>query len=83
LRARLQGSGLVAAAFGRRTQDALSLRSVPHAHGAARYVFDNYARIADQELASVTDNPDVSGTPEHPIVSSEAHAVAPELGQAA
>ncbi|MEB3044155.1 HAL/PAL/TAL family ammonia-lyase [Rhizobium mulingense] len=83
LRARLAGSGLVAAAFGRRTQDALSLRSVPHAHGAARDVFDNSARIADQELASVTDNPAVSGTPEQPIVSSEAHAVAPALGQAA
>jgi histidine ammonia-lyase len=83
LRARLQGSGLVAAALGRRTQDALSLRSVPHAHGAARDVFDNSARIVDQELASVTDNPAVSGTPEHPIVSSEAHAVAPALGQAA
>ncbi|MGO8101589.1 histidine ammonia-lyase [Rhizobium leguminosarum] len=83
LRARLAGSGLVAAAFGRRTQDALSLRSVPHAHGAARDVFDNSARVVDQELASVTDNPAVSGTPEHPIVSSEAHAVAPALGQAA
>lgn len=83
LRARLQGSGLIAAAFGRRTQDALSLRSVPHAHGAARDVFDNSARIVDQELASVTDNPAVSGTPEQPIVSSEAHAVAPALGQAA
>ncbi|MGO7836153.1 HAL/PAL/TAL family ammonia-lyase [Rhizobium johnstonii] len=83
LRARLHGSGLVAAAFGRRTQDALSLRSVPHAHGAARDVFDNSARIVDQELASVTDNPAVSGTPEQPIVSSEAHAVAPALGQAA
>ncbi|NKK62396.1 histidine ammonia-lyase [Rhizobium leguminosarum bv. viciae] len=83
LRARLQGSGLVAAAFGRRTQDALSLRSVPHAHGAARDVFDNSARVVDQELASVTDNPAVSGTPEQPIVSSEAHAVAPALGQTA
>ncbi|MBY5587344.1 histidine ammonia-lyase [Rhizobium leguminosarum] len=83
LRARLRGSGLVAAAFGRRTQDALSLRSVPHAHGAARDVFDNSARVVDQELASVTDNPAVSGTPAQPIVSSEAHAVAPALGQAA
>ncbi|RWX27530.1 HAL/PAL/TAL family ammonia-lyase [Rhizobium leguminosarum] len=83
LRARLQGSGLVAAGLGRRTQDALSLRSVPHAHGAARDVFDNSARVVDQELASVTDNPAVSGTPEQPIVSSEAHAVAPALGQAA
>jgi len=83
LRARLQGSGLVAAAFGRRTQDALSLRAIPHAHGAARDVFDNSADIVDQELASVTDNPAVSGTPENPVVSSEAHAVAPALGQAA
>jgi histidine ammonia-lyase len=83
LRARLQGSGLVAAALGRRTQDALSLRAVPHAHGAARDVFDNSARVVDQELASVTDNPAVSGTPDNPVVSSEAHAVAPALGQAA
>jgi len=83
LRSRLRGSGLVAAALGRRTQDALSLRSVPHAHGAAWDVFEQTARIVDQELASVTDNPAVSGTPEQPIVSSEAHAVAPALGQAA
>ncbi len=83
LRSRLNRSGLVAAALGRRTQDALSLRSVPHAHGAAWDVFEQTARIVDQELASVTDNPAVSGTPEQPMVSSEAHAVAPALGQAA
>lgn len=83
LRSRLHGSGLVAAALGRRTQDALSLRAVPHAHGAAWDVFEQTARIVDQELASVTDNPAVSGTPEQPVVSSEAHAVAPALGQAA
>ncbi|MGV1757121.1 HAL/PAL/TAL family ammonia-lyase [Rhizobium sp. A22-96] len=83
LRSRLRGSGLVAAALGRRTQDALSLRAVPHAHGAAWDVFEQTARIVDQELASVTDNPAVSGTPEQPVVSSEAHAVAPALGQAA
>jgi histidine ammonia-lyase len=82
LRARLAGSGIVAAAFGKRTQDALSLRSIPHAHGAARDVFDNSARAVDQELASVTDNPAVSGTPENPMVSSEAHAVSPALGLA-
>ncbi len=83
LRARLSGSGLVAAALGKRTQDALSLRSVPHAHGAARDVFDNTAAVVDRELASVTDNPAVSGTVDRPLVSSEAHAVAPALGQAA
>ncbi|MDP9810777.1 histidine ammonia-lyase [Rhizobium tibeticum] len=82
LRRRLFGSGLVAAALGKRTQDALSLRSIPHAHGAARDVFDNASDVVDRELASVTDNPAVSGTPENPIVSSEAHAVAPALAQA-
>jgi len=83
LRARLAGSGLVAAAVGRRTQDALSLRAVPHAHGAAWDVFEQSGAIVDRELASVTDNPAVSGTPEQPVVSSQAHAVAPALGQAA
>ncbi|PZM16302.1 HAL/PAL/TAL family ammonia-lyase [Rhizobium tubonense] len=83
LRKRLEGSGIIAAAFGKRTQDALSLRSIPHAHGAARDVLDNSARAVDQELASVTDNPAVSGTPQHPVVSSEAHAVSPALGLAA
>jgi histidine ammonia-lyase len=83
LRRYLSGSGLIAAAIGRRTQDALSLRAVPHAHGAARDVFQNASVVVDRELASVTDNPAVSGTPDAPIVSSEAHAVAPALGQAA
>ncbi|TWF54477.1 HAL/PAL/TAL family ammonia-lyase [Neorhizobium alkalisoli] len=83
LRDRLAGSSIIAAAVGRRTQDALSLRSIPHAHGAAWDVFDVTGRIVDQELASVTDNPAVAGTPEDPLVWSEAHAVAPALGQAA
>jgi histidine ammonia-lyase len=83
LRSRLKGSALVDAAKGKRTQDALSLRSVPHAHGAAWDVFEETARIVDQELASVTDNPAISGTPDRPVVSSEAHAVAPALAQAA
>lgn len=83
LRARLAGSELIAAALGKRTQDALSLRSVPHAHGAAWDVFVESGAVVDRELASVTDNPAVSGTPEQPVVSSQAHAVAPALGQAA
>ncbi len=82
LRHRLTGSGLIEAAKGARTQDALSLRSVPHAHGAGWDVFDFASAVVNQELASVTDNPAVSGTPEAPVVSSEAHAVAPALGQA-
>ncbi|XUY28694.1 HAL/PAL/TAL family ammonia-lyase [Agrobacterium sp. rho-8.1] len=83
LRARLDGSDLIAAAQGKRTQDALSLRSIPQVHGAARDLFENCAAVVDRELASVTDNPAVSGTPEEPFVWSEAHAVAPALGLAA
>ena len=82
LRARLSGSGLLAAAQGRRTQDALSLRAVPQTHGMARDVFVQTASAVDQELASVTDNPVVFGTVEAPTVRSEAHAVAPALAHA-
>ncbi|OLP42427.1 HAL/PAL/TAL family ammonia-lyase [Rhizobium oryziradicis] len=83
LRTRLQGSGLIAAAHGKRTQDALSLRAVPQAHGAARDVFEISASIVNRELASVTDNPALMGTVEQPLIASQAHAVAPALGQAA
>lgn len=80
LRARLAGSG----ALDRdgRTQDALSLRAVPHLHGAVRDAWAAASAVVDRELASVTDNPIVSGTPEAPIVQSEAHAVAPALALA-
>ncbi len=82
LRARLSGSGQVALSSGRRTQDALSIRSIPHMHGAARDGFEVAGRVVDQELASVTDNPALSGTPDEPVVTSEAHAVAPHLALA-
>ncbi|TGT79021.1 aromatic amino acid lyase, partial [Mesorhizobium sp. M5C.F.Ca.ET.164.01.1.1] len=52
-------------------------------HGAAREVLERSALLVDRELASVTDNPAVSGTPEDPLVFSQAHAVAPALGQTA
>lgn len=83
LRARLSGSERIAAASGRRTQDALSFRAVPHAHGAARDMFEFAALAVNRELASVSDNPAVLGTPEKPVVRSQAHAVSPGLAQAA
>jgi histidine ammonia-lyase len=82
LRARLAHSRRIDLSLGKRTQDALSLRATPHAHGAVRDVFANTAQIVDQELASVTDNPIVHGTPDDPKVASEAHAVAPALALA-
>ena len=80
LRSRLAGSG--ALDRGGRTQDALSLRAVPHVHGAARDMAAMAGDVVDRELASVTDNPVVSGSPGDPIVQSEAHAVAPALAMA-
>ncbi|TKC86035.1 histidine ammonia-lyase [Trinickia terrae] len=75
MRAALAGSGLLAAAAGRRTQDPLSLRTIPHVHGAARDAFAATADVVDRELASVTDNPVVTGTREAPRAHSQAHAV--------
>ena len=75
LRDLLAGSARIAAARGRRLQDALSLRAVPQVHGAARDALDYAAGVVDRELASATDNPMVYGTPESPQVFSTAHAV--------
>ncbi|AIO69700.1 HAL/PAL/TAL family ammonia-lyase [Burkholderia oklahomensis] len=75
MRAALGDSGILAAAAGRRTQDPLSLRTIPHVHGAARDVFAATADVVDRELASVTDNPIVAGTRDAPLVYSQAHAV--------
>ncbi len=82
LRLLLDGSAILAAATGRQTQDPLSLRSVPHVHGAVRDALMTSGATVDQELASVTDNPAVMGTPDAPQVYSEAHAVAPHMALA-
>ncbi len=76
--ARLRGflSGSRRLASGGRLQDALSLRAIPQVHGAVRDALAHVAAMLDAELQSVTDNPVVSGTPEAPVVQSEAHAVA-------
>ena len=75
LRAILEGSGMLAAAAGRRTQDPLSLRAVPQVHGAARDLFDYAAAVVNRELSSATDNPIVIGTVDAPRALSEANAV--------
>jgi len=71
----LSGSGILADAVGRKTQDALSLRAIPHVHGAVRDVWSSAVGVVDRELASVTDNPAVAGTPADPHVFSQANAV--------
>lgn len=82
LRAFLAGSPMLAETAGTRTQDPLSLRAVPHVHGAARDALGQVAEVVDRELASLTDNPAVAGTPEAPEVHSQAHAVGAALGLA-
>lgn len=78
LDALLAGSAILARAP-TRTQDALSLRAVPQVHGAVRDQLDAIGATLDEELASVTDNPVVAGTPAEPVVHSGAFAVGTAL----
>lgn len=82
MRLRLQGSERLARRAGVRTQDPLSLRAVPQIHGAVRDALDQATIVLDRELASVTDNPTVAGTPDAPQVHSQAHAVPAAVGLA-
>jgi histidine ammonia-lyase len=82
MRTSLAGSGILAAVVGQRTQDPLSMRTIPHVHGAARDVLDATADVVNRELASITDNPIVAGTPEAPRVYSQAHAVGASIALA-
>ncbi|WP_213300747.1 HAL/PAL/TAL family ammonia-lyase [Paraburkholderia sacchari] len=82
MRAALAQSGLLAAALGRRTQDPLSMRTIPHVHGAARDVLAATEEVVNRELASTTDNPIVDGTPDAPRVFSQAHAVGASIALA-
>ena len=79
----LSGSALLAGSVGRRTQDPLSLRAIPHVHGAAREVFGRTAAVVDAELAAVTDNPVVMGTEDEPRALSQANATGAAIGLAA
>ena len=83
LQSLLEGSGILAANAGRRTQDALSLRAIPQMHGAAREVFARTAATVDSELRAVTDNPVVVGTEEEPRSISQANAVGASIGLSA
>ncbi|OAJ52749.1 HAL/PAL/TAL family ammonia-lyase [Paraburkholderia ginsengiterrae] len=82
MRTALAGSRILAAVVGQRTQDPLSMRTIPHVHGAARDVLAATADVVNRELASITDNPIVAGTPEEPRVYSQAHAVGTSIALA-
>ncbi len=82
MRAYLDGSAMLASRVGARTQDPLSLRTIPHVHGAVRDVLGAAEVTVAQELASVTDNPALCGTPDAPQVLMGAQAVGVALGLA-
>ena len=74
----ISGSGILARTAAR-TQDAMSLRALPQVHGAARDVLATIVAVVERELASVTDNPIVDGSPAAPVVHPEAHAIGTAL----
>ncbi|WP_018151369.1 HAL/PAL/TAL family ammonia-lyase [Leeia oryzae] len=83
LRALLSDSAILAVSRGIRTQDALSIRSIPQIHGSTR---DQLTHIGDQlniELASSNDNPQVFGTPEDYRVISQANPHGQSMAMAA
>lgn len=73
LRALLDGSEVIAASRGIRTQDALSIRSIPQVHGAARDQLAHAIKQVETELNGATDNPLLLGTPDHYRVVSQAN----------
>jgi histidine ammonia-lyase len=73
VRALLAGSEVIAASLGIRTQDALSIRSIPQVHGAARDQLAHATAQIETELNAATDNPLLLGTPERYRVMSQAN----------
>jgi histidine ammonia-lyase len=82
LRSLLADSEIIAKHQGVRTQDALSLRSIPQIHGATRDQIDHVRRQIEIELGSATDNPLVIGTPDNYRVISNAHPHGQSLAMA-
>lgn len=73
LRALLNKSKNISANRGKRTQDALSLRSIPQVHGAIRDQLNHVISQVNIELNSSTDNPLVLGSPDNYRVISQAN----------
>lgn len=83
LRQLLQDSPLLAASVGVRTQDAMSLRSMPQVHGASRDQFDHAVRQIETELNACTDNPLVLGTRDNWRVVSQSNPHGQSVAMAA
>lgn len=83
LRALLNGSAVLAGSRGIRTQDALSIRSIPQIHGACRDQLVHAMRQIEVELNSATDNPLLLGTPDDYRVVSQANPHGESVAMAA
>lgn len=83
LRQCLANSQHLAAHQGIRTQDALSIRSIPQVHGAARDQLDHTAKQLNIELNSATDNPLILGDHDHFEVVSQANPHGESVAMAA
>lgn len=83
LRSLLDGSEVIASSRGLRTQDALSIRSMPQIHGACRDQIAHAARQIETELNSATDNPLLLGTPEAYRIMSQANPHGESVAMAA
>ncbi|RMU40682.1 Histidine ammonia-lyase [Pseudomonas avellanae] len=83
LRRVLAGSEVLSSSQGIRTQDALSIRSIPQVHGATRDQLVHAIRQIETELNSVTDNPMLLGTPDAWRVVSQANPHGQSVAMAA
>ncbi|CAI0783577.1 HAL/PAL/TAL family ammonia-lyase [Serratia entomophila] len=83
LRALLNGSEVIAAGEGIRTQDALSIRSIPQVHGACRDQIAHAERQIETELGGTSDNPLLLGTPDAFRVMSQANPHGESVAMAA
>lgn len=73
LRTLFQGSSLEEAESQRKVQDALSLRSIPQVHGAAKDMIRFVKSVIEDEMNSATDNPLIFAEDEMSLSSSNCH----------
>lgn len=73
LRALLRGSSLAEGSSPDRVQDALSVRSIPQVHGAAKDMIRFVNSVIEDEMNSATDNPLIFVEDEMSLSSSNCH----------
>lgn len=73
LRTLLRGSSLEDAESQRKVQDALSVRSIPQVHGAAKDMIRFVKSAIEDEMNSATDNPLIFAEDEMSLSSSNCH----------